>query len=433
MSELVQLLIHSWRLPAPSVIISVTGGASSLELNDKQRLVFRRGLLQAARRASTGGSGEEGEMPMAPWLISGGTNSGVMELVGRTMQGLEADVTPPIPCIGIAPWGIVSQREHMARAPTRNRRGGGGGGGAAASDAASSGKKRSRLGVRYVYGSKPDDPSTSEDEKNQLDANHTHFLLVDGGNVGKPAYGSEIGVRSALTGHVCNTRFGVDDDGDPLPKPPFVLLVVGGGPNTYQMVLETLIKQRPVICLPDSGGAALAIYRYVTLGSDSIDHIEDAQAHATARRLLPDIKRYGEKLVGANHEKQLTFFSTEMDVLASNDLGTSILSAILSDCDMTVDAINLAVRWRDHAIIKTQLDESQEVRGDSCTHPPLLQRAPSSAHDLASLCFQKAANAPASAPPLNPFACLPPFRTVINESGRRLWHLQGLPDRSARP
>jgi hypothetical protein len=48
--------------------------------------------------------------------------------------------------------------------------------------------------------------------------------------------------------------------------------------------------------------------------------------------------------VGANKEKQLTFFSTEMDVLATNDLGTAILSAILSDCDKTVDAINLAVR-----------------------------------------------------------------------------------------
>ena len=56
---------------------------------------------------------------------------------------------------------------------------------------------------------------------------------------------------------------------------------------------------------------------------------------------------------------QLTFFSTEMDVLATNDLGTAILSAILSDCDRTVDAINLAVRWRDPEIIKGQLDESQ--------------------------------------------------------------------------
>ena len=54
--------------------------------------------------------------------------------------------------------------------------------------------------------------------------------------------------------------------------------------------------------------------------------------------------------VGANREKQLTFFSTESDVLAKNDLGTAILSSILSDCERTVDAINLAVRAaRSHA------------------------------------------------------------------------------------
>ena len=50
-----------------------------------------------------------------------------------------------------------------------------------------------------------------------------------------------------------------------------------------------------------------------------------------------------------------------MDVLANNDLAKCILSAILSDCERTVDAINLAVRWRDPAIIRFQLDESREV------------------------------------------------------------------------
>ena len=76
---------------------------------------------------------------------------------------------------------------------------------------------------------------------------------------------------------------------------------------------------------------------------------------------LPQIKVAGEQLVGANREKQLSFFSTVDDVLASNDLATTILSAILSDCEKTVDAINLAVRWRDPVIIRTQLDESQDV------------------------------------------------------------------------
>lgn len=358
MADIVQLLMKAWHLPAPSVLISVTGGASSLDLNDQQKLVFRRGLLQAAKRASSGGSGEDGEMAMAPWLITGGTNSGVMELVGRTMHGLEADVNPPIPCIGIAPWGIISQRSHMSAA----RRSAYAATAGDSADGASASKKRSRLGARYVYGSKADDVIASEHEKNWLDANHTHFLLVDNGSAGREAYGSEINLRSSLMGHVCNQCFGVDEDGDPLPKPPFVLLVLGGGPNTYSMVLETLMKARPVVCMPDSGGAALAIYQFVCFGHAGTElDSSDSVAYETARNLLPQIKTWGEREMGANREKQLTFFSTEGDVLASNDLGTTILSSILSDCDRTVDAINLAVRWRDTDIIRAQLDESQEV------------------------------------------------------------------------
>ena len=117
--SILQSLIASWRLPAPSVIISVTGGAKSLELNDKQKLVFRRGLLQAAKQASAGGGDDiDGEVPTTAWIVTGGTQSGVMELVGRAVQGLEIE-DPPIPCIGIAPWGIVSQRAHMAAANER--------------------------------------------------------------------------------------------------------------------------------------------------------------------------------------------------------------------------------------------------------------------------------------------------------------------------
>ena len=37
--RVITLMKRSWRLPAPSVIISITGGAKSLELTDKQHLV----------------------------------------------------------------------------------------------------------------------------------------------------------------------------------------------------------------------------------------------------------------------------------------------------------------------------------------------------------------------------------------------------------
>ena len=73
--------------------------------------------------------------------------------------------------------------------------------------------------------------------------------------------------------------------------------------------------------------------------------------------------------MGANRERQLSFFSTEMDVLASNDLAKCILSAILSDCERTVDAINLAVRWRDPAIIRFQVSGGARTGSEGLPGP----------------------------------------------------------------
>jgi hypothetical protein len=50
-ADVLELLLTTWRLRRPEVLISVTGAASGSPLMDhKQQLVFRRGLLKAARR-----------------------------------------------------------------------------------------------------------------------------------------------------------------------------------------------------------------------------------------------------------------------------------------------------------------------------------------------------------------------------------------------
>ena len=86
-----------WRMPPPSAVISVTGGARSLDMTDKQQLVFRRGLLSAASITNA-------------WIFTGGTDSGVMSMVGKTLAESE------VPCIGVAPWGAVLNREKMTNA-----------------------------------------------------------------------------------------------------------------------------------------------------------------------------------------------------------------------------------------------------------------------------------------------------------------------------
>ena len=77
---------------------------------------------------------------------------------------------------------------------------------------------------------------------------------------------------------------------------------------------------------------------------------------------LPDLKRKGLELKGANQVRQLTFFRTGASEEGEPaELETEILEAILSDCDTTEDAIMHAVQWSEPEIIDMQLQISRQI------------------------------------------------------------------------
>ena len=85
-----------WRLPRPDVLISVTGSAATLTLTANLQRVFDRGLAMAAAMTNA-------------WIFTGGTDSGVMKLVGEAIHKYGLDV----PLVGVAPWGAVLGRQGM--------------------------------------------------------------------------------------------------------------------------------------------------------------------------------------------------------------------------------------------------------------------------------------------------------------------------------
>jgi len=72
-SDVFRLLSECWKLKAPSVLISVTGSAQELNLEPKLAKDFEKGLADAAE--CTDG-----------WVVTGGTDTGVMALVGRALR-----------------------------------------------------------------------------------------------------------------------------------------------------------------------------------------------------------------------------------------------------------------------------------------------------------------------------------------------------------
>ena len=87
-----------WRLPRPDVLLSVTGSAASLQLTSTLQRVFDRGLATAAAMTNA-------------WIFTGGTDSGVMKLVGDAMhKGGLVDV----PLVGIAPFRALHGKAGLA-------------------------------------------------------------------------------------------------------------------------------------------------------------------------------------------------------------------------------------------------------------------------------------------------------------------------------
>ena len=320
---------HSiWNLKAPTSLISVTGGAMSLNMSDKQKMIFQRGLIGAASTTNA-------------WIMTGGTDTGVMKLVGKTVQESNLDV----PCIGVVPWGVIADREKLTQKEN--------------------GTVHNYVGVT----TRSSDPNKTHVA---LDPNHTHFVFVDSGNEGSVAFGDEIELRSQLENCVCNSsKTRVETRANCIEAmTPMVLVVVGGGMGTLRTIVHTLQNERPVVVFGDSGGAAAHIRAFHT------KYTQAGHEHLTAMwgvvheyiDLLTKIHRLGTVTKGIHQHPLLTFFNTSDDISAGNDFDQRILAALLSNCQDTIDAINLAVFWRNPLIIKMQLRTSNMYEPRRLSH-----------------------------------------------------------------
>ena len=91
-----------WNLSRPKLIISVTGGAKKFSMPHRMKKAFKCGLIKAA--VSTGA-----------WIITGGTNNGVMRLVGEAVADELDKYNTNLPVIGIATWGKINMRSKLIR------------------------------------------------------------------------------------------------------------------------------------------------------------------------------------------------------------------------------------------------------------------------------------------------------------------------------
>lgn len=85
-----------WKIEAPQLLLSVTGGAKKFSIDDEVQTAFKNDLIKVAKATNA-------------LIISGGTNYGVMRLIGDAV----IDNLHTGNVLGIATWSAIAQKEKL--------------------------------------------------------------------------------------------------------------------------------------------------------------------------------------------------------------------------------------------------------------------------------------------------------------------------------
>jgi hypothetical protein len=175
-------------LHAPRLVVALVGGAELMDARDLDRLrpLFERGLVAVAER-------------LGVVVVDGGTDAGVMHLIGRARTRAEAR----FPLVGVPAVGTV---RFPGKHPGARRR-----------------WSLKHLGVRRRW---------------PLDAHHPHFVLVPG---------AEFGDEAPWIARVATELAG---------GWPSVTVLVNGGEIAYTDMACSLHAGRPVLTVAGSGRTA---------------------------------------------------------------------------------------------------------------------------------------------------------------------------------
>eukprot|EP00052_Salpingoeca_macrocollata_P022389 m.194400 g.194400 ORF g.194400 m.194400 type:complete len:1763 (-) comp21786_c0_seq1:135-5423(-) len=280
-------LIKRLHFQLPRVVISVTGGAADFDLTRELESTLKRGLRRASEATNA-------------WVITGGTNCGIMKYVGQAMSEIDnSREDSSVPLIGFATYGVIDGRHEYLEGP--------------------------ELEVEYNCSN----PTA-------LDKNHTHFFLVDDGSEEK--FGREVGLKDAFEEHLRNCAFRGEKlfhrDSDQ-EKVYAVQLVVEGGPVTLDIVRKAVESRTPVVVLEGSGRAAdLLSYAWRLLHDESPKSQFYSRAELTnnVRIVFPhftseQLKSKAQELLDIVIMKERVFIFSAED---NSELENAMLQAIIS-------------------------------------------------------------------------------------------------------
>ncbi|XP_066520760.1 transient receptor potential cation channel subfamily M member 4-like [Hoplias malabaricus] len=328
------ILTKEWGLPKPNLVLSVAGGVGKSKVKPWVREVLRQGLVRAAQ--STGA-----------WIFSGGLREGVGRCLGEAVRdhttAASLDSLKKVVAIGIAPWGMVFNREQLVN------------------------PEGSFPAEYYV-------PNTSRDFF-CLDNNYQAFLLVDDGSEGRR--GGEAGFRAQLEDWISHQRTGKLRSGT--MDIPVLCILVSGEPYMLERLDLSLKKGLPWLVLAGSGGLA-------DLVSDVLENVSasstlpasggEAEGEGASKtdfsgRVAEKVKKYFpehemdklvDKVLNIYQSKDLiTIYHGEQE--GPDDFDTVLLKSLVraskqrlsGDSSRNTEELKLAVTWNRVDIARSEL------------------------------------------------------------------------------
>uniref|UniRef100_A0A8C8RS37 Transient receptor potential cation channel subfamily M member 4 n=1 Tax=Pelusios castaneus TaxID=367368 RepID=A0A8C8RS37_9SAUR len=310
------LVTNHWKISPPNLVVSVVGSDGEAPVRAWLRDLLRKGLVKAAQ--STGA-----------WIMTRGLQAGIGRYVGEAVRDHATASTSScarVVAMGIAPWGIVANREVLVN-------------------------PKGSFPARYVR--PPPAGATCP-----LDSNHSIFFLVDDGSRGR--LGSESRFRARLERHIAQQRVGAGGTGS--IEIPVLVMVIGGDSSMFTRVYEAAVANIPCLLVGGSGGAADCLAQIL---EDAQEQGSGAAGGVTEYRICPQVE-------GILARRELVTVYSDQEGL--EEFETVLLKALVRGCHLTgeatqyLDELRLAVAWD-----RVDIASSELFRGDIQWEAPLLE------------------------------------------------------------
>uniref|UniRef100_A0A5S6Q8S9 LSDAT_euk domain-containing protein n=1 Tax=Trichuris muris TaxID=70415 RepID=A0A5S6Q8S9_TRIMR len=203
--HILELMQKVWKVKPPGLVISIHQGKSDFFLPSKLAAKIRKGLAKVS-------------MCTNAWVFTSGLDNGVVRYLSSfAEEGGIIDYMQQLTLIGVAPWGVVSEQCDLIGQNAQ---------------------------VKLMY------KRFSISSSYRLNDQHTHFILVDDGTIGK--MGSEMALRIDFEGYL-RKKFKLVNK-----KPPLVSVVINGDEDTIRYAYNCVsVEPRiPMVICEGSGRAS---------------------------------------------------------------------------------------------------------------------------------------------------------------------------------